>query len=299
MSVNVKDNNKHKDSLEEIIDEQCQKLHELDVATALIKGKHNVKDELQRMCEEMLQVSCCIGSLTTTLEQMKADNNRLTELLSLTEALNKRILHLKATVPTELIEGYQNANKQQQQSNLPTASVPEIIISPELDCNVNLHYYSELQTPSCYNSNTEKQSAVKDCKRTLFHEPEVCPTIPLITVQEFNKVPKYIIGRQTLEAINHLINTINQTLIAKYTILSLGKAGAQKKGEINMYLHFKKQELDIQEQNAYFFTAEDYYWQTKTKIDKTKLNLITALRHCKRLREYRAKNELRYIIISN
>lgn len=46
----------------------------------------------------------------------------------------------------------------------------------------------------------------------------------------------------------------------------------------------------------YFFTAEDYYRQTKTKLDKTKLNLITALRHCKRLRECRIKNELRYVI---
>lgn len=46
----------------------------------------------------------------------------------------------------------------------------------------------------------------------------------------------------------------------------------------------------------YFFIAEDYYRQTKTKLDKTKLNLITALRHCKRLRECRIKNELRYIV---
>lgn len=156
-------------------------------------------------------------------------------------------------MPQELIEGYQNANKQSHLSVVQT--VPQIVFSPELDCNVNLSHHMDLQTPSCHNSNTEKQSAMKDCKRTLFHEPEVCPTIPLITVEEFNKVPKYIIGRQTLEAINNLINTINQTLIAKYTILSLGKAGAQKKGEINQYLQFKKQEFDIQDQSGKFLTT--------------------------------------------
>lgn len=269
--------------------------------------------------------------------------------MSLTEALDKRILYQEANVPSELIQGYQNASMSAVQSSSPEAISQTTFCSTTSDCNVNsthlVHQLIELKTPSYYNSKTEKQSMVKDCKRTLFQsetDTEVCPTIPLITVEEFNKVPKYIIGRQTLETINALINTINQTLIAKYTILSLGKAGAQKKGEINQYLHYKKQEFDIQEQNGnflaltifsnrflvielhnintcvynvnymcvfyintifisggylYFFTAEDYYRQTKTKIDKTKLNLITALRHCKRLREYRIKNELRYVIM--
>ncbi|EZA60153.1 Spindle and kinetochore-associated protein [Ooceraea biroi] len=152
------------------------------------------------------------------------------------------------------------------------------------------------KTPGSVYSNTEKRETIKDCKRTLFNEPnnQICHTIPLITVEEFNKLPKYIIGRQTLDTINSLISAINQMLIAKYTILSLGKAAAQKKGEINLYLQYKKQELCVQEKNEYlyFFTAEDYYAQTKTKLDKTKLNLITALRHCKRLREYKIKNVL-------
>lgn len=155
--------------------------------------------------------------------------------------MDKRILHQEKNVPPELIQGYQNAT-----------------VSPNmLECTVNSMHQLTVQTPHSSIRNCskviEKQEMVKDCKRTLFNEPEVCPTIPFITAEEINKVPKYIIGRQTtntLETINNFISTINQTLIAKYTILSLGRAAAQKKGEINLYLHYKKQEFDIQEENG-------------------------------------------------
>lgn len=157
----------------------------------------------------------------------------------LVEALDKKILHQEKNVPPELIQGYQNAT-----------------VSPDmLECTVNSKHQLTAQVPSSIRSNKviEKQEMVKDCKRTLFNEPEICPTIPFITAEEFNKIPKYIIGRQTvntLDIINNFISAINQTLIAKYTILSLGKAAAQKKGEINLYLHYKKQEFDIREGNG-------------------------------------------------
>lgn len=103
--MSVEDN---KDNLEEIIDEQCRRVHELEVTTALIKGillsrylllfyvakslndtaglqndtlsligKHDIKDELQRMHEEVSQVSYSVGDLRNTLERMKKQNVRL------------------------------------------------------------------------------------------------------------------------------------------------------------------------------------------------------------------------------
>lgn len=156
------------------------------------------------------------------------------ELFNLVESLDKRILHQEKNVPPELIQGYQNANM--------------------LECTVHSTHQLTAQMPSISRSTqaNEKQE-MKDCKRMLFNEPEVCPTIPFITAEEFNKVPKYIIGRQTvntLEIINNFISAINQTLIAKYTILLMGKTAAQKKGEINLYLHYKKQEFDIRDENG-------------------------------------------------
>lgn len=96
------------------------------------------------------------------------------------------------------------------------------------------------------NKNVEKEKTpIKDCKKILFNELEVCPMISLISENEFNKVPKYIIGRQSLETVNDFINTINHILKTKYTFLSLGKAHARKQGDLNLYLHYKKQELDL------------------------------------------------------
>lgn len=174
------------------------------------------------------------------------------EILSLVETLDKRILHQEENVPPELIQSYQNAT----------------VLSPNmLECTVNSTQKltatkvipgSSRNTKTCSIKNVEKHEMVKDCKRMLFNEPEVCPTISFITAEEFNKLPKYIIGRQTMETINNFINAINQTLIAKYTILSMGKAVAQKKGEINLYLHYKKQEFDTQEENGKFSVPTVY-----------------------------------------
>lgn len=274
------------DNLEEIIDRQTKRLQELSAATVLIRGKQHIKDELRKAHEEVVQLSCSINDTKQLLKRLNEQNCRSKELLKLLDTLDKRILHQGNNVPPELIQSYQNAT----------------LSSKKLECTVNSAYQLKAQMSNTLRTNVvEKQEMMKDCKRTLFNEPEICPTISFITAEEFNRIPKYIVGRQTvnsLDTINNFISAINQTLIAKYTILSLGKAAAQKKGEINLYLHYKSQEFVNQEENGYlyFFTAEDYVNQTKTKLDKTKLNLLTALRHCKRLREYRIKNELRYVI---
>ncbi|EFN89891.1 spindle and kinetochore-associated protein 1 [Harpegnathos saltator] len=280
------------DTLEDIFNKQDKKLHQLDVATVLIKAKQSVKSDLQKIYNEVQKISYGIEDIRKDLEIMKEQNVRLKELASLTDVLSKKIINQEENVPPELIQGYLNAKKQTYSQTS--------ISSNMLECTINsTHKLTGKKTPRTGCINIEKQEMIKNCKRTLFNEPEICPTMLSITVEEFSKVPKYMIGRQSLETINTLINALNQTLLAKYTILSLGKAAAQKKGEINLYLHYRKQEFDVQDENGYlyFFTAEDYYRQTKTKLDKTKLNLITVLRHCKRLRECRIKNDLRYVII--
>lgn len=160
------------------------------------------------------------------------------ELLSSLEVLNKRISYQKENVPPELIQGYQNADKQECLQTQISSAIPQSAI------NSAHKLIEQNMSANKYNRNIIEQETMKDCKRTLFNEPEVCPTIPFISAEEFNKVPKYMIGRHTLETINSLINDMNNTLITKYTILSLGKAAAQKKGEINLYLQYKKQEFD-------------------------------------------------------
>ena len=50
-------------------------------------------------------------------------------------------------------------------------------------------------------------------------------------------------------------------------------------------------------ETTFIFTAEDYEKYIKAKLDKTKLTLLTALRHCKKLREIRTAKTVHYALI--
>lgn len=164
---------------------------------------------------------------------------------------------------------------------------------------------------------------MKSCKKVLFNDPEI-PRVQPVIQEEFQKIPKYMIGRYTLETLNSLVVSINQIIKAKYSIIALGKNGARKKGELDLYLHYKKEQTSLGKEegklqmnnfsllnkllsfnnlflyvseNTYFFTGEDYEKYIKAKLDKTKLNLLIALRHCKRLREIRTAKTVHYALI--
>ncbi|XP_020285807.1 spindle and kinetochore-associated protein 1-like [Pseudomyrmex gracilis] len=276
--------------LEKILDGQLQKMTSLKKTTLLLQCKHEIKDDLQELHTVVCQVSKDVEDMRNILTRIKEQNAHLKKLSSLLETLDRKIVHRTQNIPINLIQDYQSVKKKEKSFNLLSPNILEYSLNS-----------IELSTQSKTSGSVRlKNSEIENCKRVLSYEPDICLTIPLITAEEFSKIPKYMIGRQTLETINGLINGINQTLIAKYTILLSGKVAAQKKGEINLYLQYKKQEYEMKGENGYlyFFTAEDYYRKTKTKLDKTKLNLITALRHCKRLRDCRIKNESRYVITS-
>ncbi|XP_076636556.1 SKA complex subunit 1 isoform X2 [Colletes latitarsis] len=259
-------------SFEEILGRQCDKLQDLQTATILIKNKDVVKDELLHMRAKILHMSDGIKAVRKTLNDAREQNNHCRELLSLINNLHEKNIHMEQNVPSTLISDYQ-------------------MDSPK-------HVYKE-DFLRIQNRELSK-SPIMDCKKILFNEPEVYPIIPLITQNEFGTIPKYIIGRQSLDSINSLIDAINQVLKRKYMLLSLGKAHARKQGDLSLYLRYKKEELDICSKNeyVYFFTKEDYEDQMKSKLSKIKLNLLTVLRHCKRLREHRIKNDLRYVVLT-
>ncbi|CAL7942228.1 unnamed protein product [Xylocopa violacea] len=258
-------------SLEEILEKQSENLRLLETATICIKSKRTMKEEFLKMRSVLSQMFNGIESMRQWLDEAREQNNQCRELLSLFETLDERITYMEKNIPLELIRDYNNVE------------INNAVPSP-ID--------SKIETV------TQSVTPMVDCKKVLFNEPEVCCTISLINEDEFIKIPKYIIGRQSLENVNNLINTINQVLKTKYTFLSLGKANARKQGNLSLYLHYRKQEMDIcnDHEYVYFFTAEDYEKQTKSKLTKIKLNLMTVLRHCKRLREYRVKNDIRYVI---
>ncbi|KAG7202771.1 hypothetical protein KM043_009939 [Ampulex compressa] len=239
--------------MEEILGRLLEKMKQLQIESTLLNGKDTLKDKLLEIQVESSCLTTGVENMKKGLQTMKEQNTYCRELLSLIKDLDERILYMEKYVPIQLIEDYKKS---------VTSSMCEPLSNKE-NCNLNTTYQST------HNNKDKKDSVtVNDWKKVLFNEPEVCPIISLISTEEFSKVPKYIIGRQPLETLNNLIIIINQILKFKYTILSLGKAAAQKKGEIDLYLLFKRQELDVVEDNGYiyFFTDEDYQRHTKSNL---------------------------------
>ena len=170
-------------------------------------------------------------------------------MISLLKKLSSKIDHMEKNIPSG-IRDYLNLqdNKSQVSNGHLNYKNEENLISPSDD---------EVITPSAH-------SSLRDCKKSLFNEsPKVCPLLSPLTEQEFAKIPKYIIGRQTLDAVNSLTSCINQILKAKYTLLSLGKDGARKKGDLDLYLEYKKQQTSVKEGEGNF-CQNDFLYQDIT-----------------------------------
>ncbi|XP_015187112.1 PREDICTED: uncharacterized protein LOC107072045 [Polistes dominula] len=175
--------------------------------------------------ESVLSVEDLLEKFCTLLDHLQVE----TALLKSSQNLNEVIMFIKNFVldisnKICILRRYLDRLKEKN-SSLQEESVQSV-------SNESSH------TPITVDNNTEKtvdfgnieSSAIKDCKKALFNEPEY-PKISLLKEEEFNNLPKYMIGRQSLQVINGLINSINQVLKAKYSLLSAGKAAARKKGE--------------------------------------------------------------------
>ncbi|XP_076299276.1 SKA complex subunit 1 [Lasioglossum baleicum] len=272
-------------SIENIVERQCDKLRYLESAAILVQDKHAVKDVLMEMVVEVSKISDNINKLREQLCKMSDRNKECQELLLLVQTLDDKIVHMERNVPPQLIHNYHHTNDELN------------LVLKEILSN---HTEESTNDKSNIESQSNENCPMKNCKKILFSEPDVYPKVAVITKDEFNTVPKYLIGRQSIETVNSLVETINQVLKAKYTLLSLGKEKVRKQGNMELYLQYKKQELDICTKNEYlyFFTNQDYEMYTKTKLNKIKFNLLTVLRHCKRLREHRVKNDVRYVVVT-
>lgn len=152
-------------------------------------------------------------------------------MLEMLKIQKSKLEHMEKNIPT----GIKDFLKLQE-----TEDITNVYGNLEEKENISIVSNGEVFTP-------DNHSTIKDCKKLLFKEIEVCPLINPLTQQEFAKIPKYIIGRQTVDTLNSLITCINQILKAKYTILSLGKNGARKKGDLDVFLEYKKQQTSVEE----------------------------------------------------
>ena len=145
--------------------------------------------------------------------------------------LSQQIQHMEKNIPEKIHELMNSESSKNNNDIQNTTNFVDYTLNNSTICN------GETKNAHIVND-------IKSCKKVLFNDPEIPSVLP-VTSAEFNKIPKYIIGRYTLDALNSLALSINQVIKSKYSIIALGKNGARKKGELDLYLHYKKEQMSL------------------------------------------------------
>lgn len=160
------------------------------------------------------------------------------------QLLNEKIEYFKNNIPPELIQVLIKVENETPEIHNKKIKNGRQMSSAKIINKSNGHIID-----STYDS--EYAPALTDCRKTLFTDAEDNQySIEPLDDIEFAKIPKYMIGRQTLVVLNDFIASINKIMKAKYSLLALGKNGARKKGDLDLYLQFKKEEADVCTKNG-------------------------------------------------
>ncbi|KAG8182657.1 hypothetical protein JTE90_019682 [Oedothorax gibbosus] len=161
------------------------------------------------------------------------------------------------------------------------------------------HMQQNLPPAILQEKETESKSANNDKKQAA---PQTKPSkeharLQCITVDEFKTVPDYMKGRIKYDQVNKFVADFNVSVEGKYKALCMPRK-EMKPADLKAYQKLKSQE-NADTKGLYFVTADDLKEYGKLKLDKTTNNLLTILRHCKKMKEIRGPSTIvRYTILS-
>lgn len=115
--------------------------------------------------------------------------------------------------------------------------------------------------------------------------------IARITEEEFDKIPKYMKGRQSLEAINKKVDEFNKAVASKYELLALPKAQLKEAAWKKVLQYRSQQSHDTR---GVRFLVEDDLKANGFVFQSSKVvgSFITIMRHCCRVREIRGPERI-------
>jgi hypothetical protein len=154
------------------------------------------------------------------------------------KSLEHQIQHIETNIPSRIQE-YIN-------SELPQNIKNQYQIGEYMNNTLNNITISRND-----NKRTQIFRNIKSYKKILFSDLEI-PQIHSVTEAEFIRIPKYIIGRYALEILNNLVSNINEIIKTKYSIINLSKQGTRKKGQLDLYLHYKKEQANFETKDGMF-----------------------------------------------
>ena len=128
--------------------------------------------------------------------------------------------------------------------------------------------------------------------------PKACvvKNISFLTVDEFNKIPKYMKGRLSYELLSQAVKEFNDCVNMKYDFLS--------KDVNELTLNEKKKRAQLKSQmkpelkKNNFVTADDLKEYTMFKTDSSRKSVFTVLRHFQRIKENRGPGSIvRHVVV--
>ncbi|OAJ43036.1 hypothetical protein BDEG_26420 [Batrachochytrium dendrobatidis JEL423] len=142
--------------------------------------------------------------------------------------------------------------------------------------------------PTSHASKKEKPSA------------KPCRSIRLLTDDEYNHIPQYIVGRITLEKINQAITDLNLLISDKYKIFKLPQ---QKMSKLQRSIYWEHKQLATAEtKSRVFVTEKDLkdksggWTESGFKFDAVGRNVVAILRHLGRIKEVRGGGHTRIVL---
>ena len=125
----------------------------------------------------------------------------------------------------------------------------------------------------------------------------VTPHVRHLTVEEFEKVPKYMKGRLNYDSLSVAVEEFNSAVKGKYEFLakSLNEISLKEKKRRNILKSQDKPEL----KGKHFITTDELKDFSMFKTENSKKAVITVLRHFQKIRENRGPGStIRFVVVA-
>merc|ERR1719348_911026 len=164
--------------------------------------------------------------------------------------------------------------------NVPQQALRKSVQSPS----------STAPTDSAEKENVPTGKTTKSCPRVNVS------TVSYLTVDEFEKVPKYMKGRLSYETLSQAVDEFNKCVTTKYEFLArpLKELGLNEKKRRNVLKSQDKSEL----KQRHFVTVDELKDYSMFKTENVRKSVVTVLRHFQKIRENRGPGSIvRFVVV--
>ncbi|KAJ6223320.1 hypothetical protein RDWZM_001865 [Blomia tropicalis] len=298
-----------------------------DQKVSLICSKFALLDTIQtKDSEEYIQANQVLGNVQNMIQNM--EEMLLNQEQSLNDQINRchvlmdlvddqynyiqaNLIPLKEKIQQEsnknsknkLLSDNNGFNKRKDQTKMKTKATPVASskANPKNQCNSTKKLYSNKNAVPP-KSTEQSKSIVSENKKTSVEgvqnqQSGTIPQISFLNDNEFSSIPRYMLGRFTIETLNEFVTAFNITLQEKYRFINSYSNHASNESDFKRFKLYKSQELP-ETRGVYFCTVNDIKELSPMKNDSTIRKVAICIRHCKRIKEIRGNpsNLIRYVL---